>query len=431
MNVMHREFLRIFFLMVLMYVECDCWIVINTNDLGKDGATFRVNIRITVKNTQATGNPEVSNRCDNWFRDKTRFVSNYDELLNYGYDRPGQGNYGVNIYRFINAFQDEKSALYYEDLKKTPSLEYKQEPHYMISMKFFPIEGCFEEQCYFENWCWYPRPSNILSKQIRSGLYLVTYPQYFILLDEIFVTSLPETKKCDPGYWLTCKNVSTCQYNYPIDVDIWETVKDSTANYAPKNIDSNWPTGHCYPCNASYSTDHYVYNNNPPCSSDVNPDNIRCKQQIYDFGLVNRVYCPGGDSPPLICATGSIASDDKTKCVCDNGKYYDIDLRLCKDCPLAHYCTDNIMRNCPIDTYQSSIGQTKCLPCTGSDGTSLSSCSNGYLPGKCSPSNGLQFQIQPTCVPCKQCRNSIIDMELGNSVWDRASSVAYYYCYEN
>lgn len=390
---------------------------------------YRVQLVITTINFN--DNFGGDNRCDRYKTRKIRYMQdpgfNWNKYL---FQESVAGLY------FVREFENAESVTMWNEMlviqTDHPTTDI---PAIFIKIIYRAAKVCREHPHpqYAEEHCWYPRFVDPYSKTIGNGKAIDYFPEIFYYFNLVWIKSMPTISECQPGYWLTCKDTDSCEYNFPLSDTVWNTVENSNANYVPKNVADNWPVGQCYPCHTGRSIDHFVYPGSIACGSQVNPANVKCRQQIYDFGVFHRVYCPGGLSPPLVCPVGSRANTDMDGCVCESGKYYDSNLQICEDCPVAHYCVDNIKTICPIDTYQSTTGQSSCLPCTVTDGSAVSACSNGYLPAKCSASNGLQFQIQPTCIPCKQCRNSIIDSELGysNVVSRRSSSVSYYECYED
>ena len=234
--------------------------------------------------------------------------------------------------------------------------------------------------------------------------------------------------QCAPGTWMTCTTDTNCEYILPrLQDGNYTWTPDSNSFQVPSAASPILPIAKCYDCVFAASKNHYSKNPNK-CSNIFDSNNPECNNIIADYRTFGNIYCPGNGYTPLICPAQSVASSDRTRCICQDGYYNPNgnDASNCVICPPGHYCVGNNKYVCADGTYQNFEGKTECQPCDV-DGNPVFYCSEGKLPAKCTLANdpvNFLYLSQLQCVPCSQCKNAIIQSAL-----PAGSSTSYLDCY--
>lgn len=201
------------------------------------------------------------------------------------------------------------------------------------------------------------------------------------------ITNNVECIACTAGTWLTCKDVATCEYTIPTNLNGF-----SAGNHMYTTGDI--PLGKCYPCATANLYSHYEYKDSP-------------NHVLITSGTWK---CPGGASPPAMCPANTRVNGDYTQCVCLPGFYAPNGNKPedCYPCEAGYMCSNGVRQRCPAHMYQLEGGKTSCLPCTTTgfvDGNSMVDCGAGYSMQWCDPTHeGTQNQpLGQLCIPCTQC----------------------------
>jgi len=424
------DYVKSFFL-VFFWLDLSGAIYAGGSGDAKTGLYGFHTLKITIKNAASYEERPLGERCDNkyWKNGLVfKLALTQADVLKYG-DWMRDGQYTLT--RVTKAFEDDESkGFFYDaidfDLPKGVTL--MDIPNVLFEYKFTD-KYIFVEECWAQSV--YTLPDKILTGQSLVE-YPILYYRFKIPYIQSYGSKYPVSQRCEPGFWSTCNNDVNCVYNIPLQENpfLWNVKEGTTANYpVDRRPGPNVPIGHCFPCDSGKSMGHWNYSGNAPCGNLPNPNHPKCLSQIFDFGTFNRVYCPGGDYPPMLCPVNSDASTDRDRCVCKQGTYLDVVSQQCIFCEAGHYCKDNIKYTCETDTYQPGTGQTACLKCITDDGKSTVECGLNKLPGRCSlenDPNGLSFLTERRCVECSQCKNSIIQDELKNN-----GKNVFYDCYNS
>lgn len=304
-------------------------------------------------------------------------------------------------------------------IKSPPSYNQKKDVSIKIHYKLFGLGNCNWET-EWDDFCYMPEP--ISANRIASnGIFLQHYPATVQLIFEtLYTPDTLVTASCAAGTWMTCKNSRECTYKMPLQQDDWNTTEDGIIFQVPGQI----PVGSCYRCVSGFDKVHYDFSGNIPCPYAYSLSSMSaystCKSTPSSILHVNKLWCPGGTFPPMVCPVGQRATEDFTSCICEDGSYATDG--GCITCPLGHYCINNQKYICADGTYQSLLGQASCMSCEY-DGKPVHVCPAGTKtqPAKCKSSYGMIFVIHPQCIECSLCNNSII------SKYD--NSISYLECY--
>lgn len=442
MTVIRRFFLFFFTTLRIYVIHAGPESICPLDFAGGQRTWFILEISVNALSEQ--NDWDSNNRCDQWLRGKGDnafiFVKNKKEA-----DAAVNKNCfagGKKYNRITVDFKNEKSEQYYNEALNLGDVSLRvdlaSKTRIILKLHFtapgYPYcKNSYTDGCDKIDFCWYPRIIPYHPNTLTNGQALVEYPYTISRFDIIYIIgfyTVPFAKKCEPGFFSTCKNQSKCEHNIPLAPDIWETPRDTAAIYP--DITSkieHVPIGHCYPCSTGLGRSHYSFKDNVLCNTYVIEGHEECRSELYDITSFNRIWCPGGSSPPIMCPEGSIASEDKDKCVCLAGKYFDISQNMCIDCNSAHYCVEGVQYLCEDGTYQPYSGQSSCLNCAGVDDISSVGCPVNSLPAKCTLANdpiNFLYLRERQCIPCIQCKNSIIQNSIG-----RTNGVTYVDCYED
>lgn len=340
---------------------------------------------------------------------------------------------------------DVQIALYSDAVKNPPRvLSYP-----FIKFRFDGVrwekKECGYDTCTFHYvkypyYCWQYKPTDAGWPHVApNGIYAVDYPSFLTMGSVKYLSTFIPWESCHAGTWLTCKNKPPCYWNVPFEQVDWVVPAVPIINYPYKdtNVDISEyiPVRHCFPCISGMSMTHYDFEGNTECTGNLAIDSSTCKSKIFgilsDAEKAKRVFCPGGTYPPMYCPLGYSANEARTACVCPPGKINSGNA-VCVDCPVAHYCPDGVSAKiCDDGYYQDKTGQSACLLCALPGGYPFSCSRAGDVPANCTKGNdpvGLSFLISPRCVPCLNCKNSIIQAEEAKGVLQTGVSKTYYDC---
>lgn len=211
-----------------------------------------------------------------------------------------------------------------------------------------------------------------------------------------FVVSKTRCVSCSPGTWLTCIDDAACQYTIPTSPGSFET---GGAIYKPSGQE---PVGQCFSCQtAGAGKVHYGQTN---------------RRTLVDIWPSDPLpwYCPGGDSPPVLCHDPFVgANENFTACVCRPG-YYPVNSGAgCLVCPAGFMCPRGEKEECPDDTYQDQQGATMCFSCFLDDGQTNVCDIDAINPKKMRMCRGAFKAERPLCVGCNACRRAYDDLSPG------------------